>query len=170
MSNNQSTHEKASRLRDSLGQYPTGVAIVTARGAKGELVGMTINSFSSVSLSPPLLSWCIDKRAASYGVFSQAEHFAITVLAQNQTELATRFATRGSDKFAGIDIKRQNAPVIPEGCAWFQCKTFRRLTLGDHLMMVGVVVAHKRYARPPMVFHNGGFQQIELPDARRLAA
>jgi acyl-CoA dehydrogenase len=170
MSNRQSPNERTLALRDSLSQYPTGVAIVTARSDKGEPVGMTINSFNSISLSPPLLAWCIDNHAASFEVFKQAQNFAITILAQDQTELATRFATRGADKFTGPKGSGLKAPIIQGGCAWFHCKTYRQYSLGDHLMMVGMVIAYDRHAKPPMVFHNGQFRQIEMMEARPIAA
>jgi 3-hydroxy-9,10-secoandrosta-1,3,5(10)-triene-9,17-dione monooxygenase reductase component len=170
MSNRQSTIERTRALRDSLSQYPTGVAIVTARGNKGKPVGMTINSFNSISLSPPLLAWCIDNHAVNFEAFRQAQNFTITLLAQDQVELATRFATRGADKFTGLNVTGLKAPVIQGGCAWFHCKTYRRHSLGDHLMMVGMVIAHDRHAKPPMVFHNGQFRQIEIMDARPIAA
>ena len=147
-------------LRGTLGQIPTGVAIVTALAENFQPVGMTINSFNSVSLTPALISWCIDNQSASYRTFSRAKSFVVTVLAEDQTELATRFATRGANKFHGIEISRTDAPVIPNGCAWFKCETYRSILLGDHMMLVGKIVEFAKNPVQPLVFKGGQFQQL----------
>ncbi len=121
---------------------------------------MTINSFSSVSLMPALVSWCIDQRAASYATFIGASHFALTVLAADQADLALRFATRGVDKFRGIEIDDGQAPVIANACAWFRCESHRSIELGDHQMLVGKVTEFGNNDRQPLVFRNGQFQQL----------
>ena len=148
------------RLRGSLGQFPTGVAIVTALAENRQPVGMTINSFSSVSLSPALISWCIDQQSASYRTFVEAKSFTVTVLAEDQADLAMRFATRGANKFRGIEACRNDAPVIPNGCAWFKCETYRSILLGDHAMLVGKVIEFAKNQIPPLVFKGGQFQQL----------
>jgi len=147
-------------LRGSLGQFPTGVAIVTALAENRQPVGMTINSFSSVSLSPALISWSIDHQSASYKAFAEAKSFAVTVLAEDQADLAIRFATRGANKFRGIETCRDDAPVIPNGCAWFKCETYRSILLGDHTMLVGKVIEFAKNPIPPLVFKGGQFQQL----------
>ncbi len=154
-----------SLLRDAMGRFPTGVAIVTTCSDNGAPVGMTINSFSSLSLSPPLITWCIDRKATSYQVFARAETFAITILAHDQSEFAARFATRGEDKFRGIEIAGLEAPPVPGGCAWFRCSTYRSYLLGDHRMLVGQITVCGRNTKQPLVFHNGKFQQIRMPEA-----
>ena len=147
-------------LRASLGQFPTGVAVVTALAENTRPVGMTINSFNSVSLTPALVSWCIDQQSASYRTFARAKSFAITVLGEDQIELAMRFATRGANKFRGIKYGAEDAPVIPNGCAWFKCENYRSILLGDHLMLVGKIVAFARNPIQPLVFKSGQFQQL----------
>ena len=164
------TDENARRaLRRALGNFPTGVAIVTALAENSQPIGITINSFASVSLSPPLISWCIDRRAASYQPFSRATDFAVTVLSAGQEELATRFATRGANKFRDIDVCCNQAPVIPGGCAWFRCKNSNSLLLGDHRMLIGRVIEHGSNSGAPLVFSNGQFQSL-VPQASLAAA
>jgi flavin reductase (DIM6/NTAB) family NADH-FMN oxidoreductase RutF len=147
-------------LRSTLSQFPTGVAIVTAVNENHQPVGMTINSFNSVSLAPALVSWCIDRQAASYETFANATGFAVTVLAEGQAELAQRFATRGANKFRGIKIAGNDAPIIPHGCAWFKCETYQSILLGDHTMLVGKVIEFAKKPIQPLVFRGGQFQQL----------
>lgn len=156
-------------LRGALGRFPTGVAIATASSAGHQLVGMTINSLTSISLSPALIAWSIDREAASYDAFTAAKRFAVTVLAADQAELAMRFATRGVDKFRGLDIDRHGAPVIPNACAWFSCETYRLVPLGDHTMLVGRIIEYGTSASPPLVFLAGQFTHLAQPVARAAA-
>jgi flavin reductase (DIM6/NTAB) family NADH-FMN oxidoreductase RutF len=145
--------------RNALGQFPTGVAIVTAVADNLQPVGVTINSFNSISMSPALISWSIDDRAASYDVFKKANSYTVTVLAEHQADLAIRFATRGADKFRNIDIEGNEAPIIPGGCAWFKCDAYRSILLGDHTMLVGRVIEFATHSASPLIFKNGQFMQ-----------
>ncbi len=147
-------------LRRALGSYPTGVAIVSALTEKRQPAGMTINSFASVSLSPPLICWCIDRQAATYEIFSRAAEFALTVLSAEQAGLAARFATRGANKFRDIDVYHDRPPLIPGGCAWFRCENSRSLLLGDHRMLIGRVIDFGCNTNTPLVFSNGNFQRL----------
>ena len=149
-------------LRNALGQFTTGVAIVTAPDEDARPVGMTINSFGSVSLAPALVSWCIDRHAGSYESFVNAESFSITVLAAHQVELAMRFATRGADKFRDIDTGGEAAPVIAGGCAWFKCERYRSIALGDHRLIVGEVRKYAQSQAAPLVFSGGCFRELHL--------
>ena len=150
-------------LRNALGQFTTGVAIITAAGADAGPVGMTINSFSSVSLEPALISWCIDRHAVSYEAFVNTRHFSITVLADHQAELAMRFAARGADKFRNIETDGDAAPVVAGGCAWFMCELFRSIPLGDHTMIIGEIQEFAYYPAAPLVFSGGNFGPLQ-PD------
>ena len=147
-------------LRSTLSQFPTGVAIVTALAENHLPAGMTVNSLNSVSLTPALVSWCIDHHSASYRTFAETARFAVTVLAADQVELAKRFATRGANKFQDIDISGNEAPIIPQGCAWFKCETYQSIALGDHTMLVGKVIEFAKNPVPPLVFSGGQFQQL----------
>ena len=159
-------------LRDTLGRFPTGVAIVTAMTDKHRPVGMTINSLTSISLDPALLAWSIDQRAASYETFTRAGGFAVSVLAQSQADLARRFATRGIDKFDGLDIESGDAPIIPDACAWFRCQTWQSFQLGDHRQLVGKIVDYGHSDLPPLLFLSGQFQHPGYPvsNSDRVAA
>ena len=147
-------------LRSALGQFPTGVAVVTAIDDNSQPVGMTINSFASISLAPALVSWSIDHQAVSHDTFAKAKNFTITVLAEHQADLAMRFATRGADKFQYFETDDKEAPILPGGCAWLKCENYRSILLGDHTMLVGKVIEFGRYPVAPLVFRGGQFQQL----------
>ena len=151
-------HDEKSRLRSALGRFPTGVAIATALSASKQPVGMTINSLTSISLAPALLAWSIDRRSASYDVFTNTQRFAVTVLSEAQQGLAIRFATRGAEKFEGLELDLSEAPVIPNACAWFKCETCRSIPLGDHSLLVGKIIDYETSALAPLVFLGGQFQ------------
>ena len=155
-------------LRQALGQFATGVAIVTAADPRNRPLGMTINSFSSVSLSPALVAWCVDRSAASYRGFATADRFCITVLADDQQELAQRFATRGADKFHDIRSDAQG-PRIEGGCARFECVTYRRVLLGDHLMIIGRVERFDAQPASPLLFVSGRLIPVETDKAKAAA-
>lgn len=159
------THDDDTRrLRHTLGKFPTGVAVVTTIGPTGEPVGMTINSFNSISLIPALVGWSIDRKSASYQVFAEARHFGISVLNESQREIARRFAQRGADKFKDLTVEVDRPVLIPNACAWFQCRTFQRFRLGDHLMLVGKVITSEKTDAAPLIFAQGEFHN--LPAAR----
>ena len=161
MSRNDAHDDARRELRHALGRYTTGVAIVTAPGTDGKPVGMTINSFSSVSLAPALVAWCIDRGAASHEAFVNAGQFTITVLAANQAETAVRFATRGAAKFRDTETARDAAPVITGGCAWFKCNRYRVIPLGDHTMLIGKIREYARHPPNPLIFSDGSFQRLQ---------
>lgn len=147
-------------FRDALGMFATGVTIVTARGDDGLPVGLTANSFNSVSLTPPLVLWSLSHQAASLPVFSAGSHYAIHVLAADQRELAERFATRGLDRWAGIDheVGAGGAPLLAGAAAVFECSNRSRYQEGDHVIFVGEV--ERCWHRPdasPLLFHGGRF-------------
>lgn len=158
------------QLRKTLGQFPTGVAVVTTVSSEGQPYGLTINSFSSISLTPALIGWSIDRRAGSYAAFAKTERFAITILNENQEEIARRFARKGIDKFRGINHDPVNPIVIPGGSAWFQCQTFQRFLLGDHLLLVGRVLDSDVSNAQPLVFARGEFHNLPSPQPALLAA
>jgi flavin reductase (DIM6/NTAB) family NADH-FMN oxidoreductase RutF len=151
-------------FRDALGQFATGVTIVTTRAPDGALIGLTANSFNSVSLEPPLVLWSLAARAGSFPIFSSHTHYAINILAADQVELAKRFATRGVDRFHGVDFREGagGAPVLTGASAWFECSNRSRYTEGDHVIFVGQVEACGRADTPPLIFH-GGRYFTELP-------
>ena len=149
-------------FRDALGQFPTGVTIVTTRNADGLKVGMTASSFNTVSLNPPLVLWSIDKDAASYDDFMATEHFAIHVLAAGQDELSNLFAQKGMDKFDNVECRDglNQLPILPEFAACFQCRVEHRYPGGDHTILVGRVLDFESHDREPLLFHGGRYKEI----------
>ena len=150
-------------LRRALGAFATGVTIVTTVTREaGEPVGFTANSFTSVSLDPPLLLVCLAHTAASYDAFRAAESFAVNVLAADQQETAMRFATRGVDKFGPTPWHpgHLGAPLI-EGClARFDCAMHQRVTAGDHDILMGRVIGFSRHEGEALLYHGGAFQRL----------
>ncbi len=144
-------------LRQALGQYATGVTVVTARAADGRKVAMTANSFTSVSLDPPLVLWCPARNAPSLPDFTAATHFAVNVLAADQHHLSRRFATPAEDKFAGMPIAEGIAgtPLLEGAVARFQCRTVQQLDVGDHVVMIGEIEHYDALGGEPLVFHSG---------------
>ena len=147
-------------FRDALGMFATGVTIVTARGSDGAPVGLTANSFNSVSLSPPLVLWSLARLAGSMPVFSTGSHYAIHVLAADQRELAERFAARGLDRWAGLSYETGagGVPLLPGAAAVFVCANRSRYEEGDHVIFVGEVErCWRRQDASPLLFHGGRF-------------
>ncbi|MEW5423605.1 flavin reductase [Amorphus sp. 3PC139-8] len=146
-------------LRRTLGQFATGVTVVTAAKPDGEIVGMTANSFASVSLEPPLVLWSIVREAKSLPVFLEATHFAINVLAKDQLDHSNRFARPGQDKFVDVDWTPGlgSAPVLSGAAAVFECARHAEHDGGDHIIMVGRVDRFARFDRDVLVFAQGRY-------------
>lgn len=166
-------HHDPQAYRAALGTFATGVTVITTRAADGSPVGLTANSFNSVSLDPPMVLWSLAKKSLSLPVFRAARHWAVHVLAADQEPLSVRFARSGSDKFAGLDVTASSAgiPLLPGCAARFECSTSFQHEGGDHLIFVGEVTAFEHSARPPLVFHAGRYalatrHDRSLPEAR----
>jgi flavin reductase (DIM6/NTAB) family NADH-FMN oxidoreductase RutF len=150
----------AEDFRAALGQFTTGVTIVTARTPDGRLVGLTANSFNSVSLAPPLVLWSLARQSTSMPGFLSATHYAINVLAGDQRLLAERFARKGIDRFEGTPWRPglTGAPVIDGAVAVFECSHRSQHDEGDHVIFVGQVAhCRRRIGATPLVFHGGRF-------------
>ncbi len=163
--NNVSDALVAQQFRSALGMFATGVTIITARGPDGNLVGLTANSFNSVSLSPQLVLWSLGQKAGAMPVFSTGSHYAINILAADQKELAQRFATRDIDRFAGVSFREGvgGAPVLDGVAAVFECSNRSQYEEGDHVIFVGEVESCSwREGAQPLIYH-GGRYYTELP-------
>lgn len=149
-------------FRDALGSFATGVTVVTAQGADGALAGLTVNSFASVSLDPPLILWSLSLYSPSLPIFQNCSHYAINVLAQEQVELSNHFAATQTDRFAALEFNRgaAGAPLLPGCCAWFECKNEMRHAGGDHLIFVGLVESYRQELRPPLLFQGGRYRSL----------
>lgn len=154
-------------FRRGLGNFATGVTIITARSPNGEQVGVTANSFNSVSLDPPLILWSIDKRSNSHAVFEATSHFAVNVLAHDQIELSNHFARSQADKFAQVTYENGagGAPLLSDCAARFQCERYQQIDGGDHWILMGKVVAFDDFGRSPLLYHQGAYS-IALPHPR----
>ena len=150
-------------LRSALGSFPTGVAVITARGTGGEPVGITCNSFNSVSLDPPLVSWSLRLASSNLPTFSAAENFTVNILAEDQKELSARFARKDiADKFAGVSWREGHGSVpVLEGCvASFQCEKFAAHVAGDHMLFLGKVVRFEHGQNDSLVFYRGTYMMV----------
>jgi flavin reductase (DIM6/NTAB) family NADH-FMN oxidoreductase RutF len=147
-------------FRASLAMFATGVTIVTARTESGGLIGLTANSFNSVSLDPPLVLWSLSRLAGSMPVFSAGSHYAINILSAGQRDMAERFATRDVDRWHGVAYTegRGGAPLLTGAAATFECFNRSRYEEGDHVIFVGEVenCSHREGASP-LLFHGGKF-------------
>jgi len=160
-------------FRNALGSFPTGVAIITTVGADGKPVGLTCNSFSSVSLDPPLVSWGLRVASKSLDAFRDAGAFAINILAEDQKDLSARFANGAiADKFEGVDWApgHRGLPVIARSIASFECDKFAEHLAGDHVLFLGQVARfdHGRQ-ESSLVFYKGAYMML-TQSLRELAA
>ena len=147
-------------FRAALGMFATGVTIVTARNMQGKLIGLTANSFNSVSLDPPLVLWSLAQAAGSLPTFSAGSHYAINILAADQKTLADRFALKGADRWRGVGFSEGlgGAPLLSGAAATFECFNRSRYDEGDHVIFVGEVERCSwRAGASPLLFHGGRF-------------
>ncbi len=156
----------ARELRDALGFFATGVAVVSCAGASGEALASTISSFNSVSLDPPLVLFSLAKSAKSLPAWEAATHYAISILHGDQAELSNRFARSSPDKWSGIHHHRgvaTNIPMIPNALAWFECESHAVHDGGDHVIFIGKVLSLRRRThadRSPLVFFGGRYRKL----------
>src|SRR5262245_16891948 len=142
-------------FRSALSSFTTGVTIVTTREAAGRDIGLTVNSFNSVSLDPPMVLWSLARTSNSLGAFRASRRFAVHVLSAEQEPLSGRFARRGADRFEGLELERGEGgiPLLTGCAARFQCRTAFEYEGGDHVIFVAEVVEFDHDDRPPLVFH-----------------
>jgi flavin reductase (DIM6/NTAB) family NADH-FMN oxidoreductase RutF/2-polyprenyl-6-methoxyphenol hydroxylase-like FAD-dependent oxidoreductase len=147
-------------LRRAFGQYATGVTVVTTRDETGRAWGMTANSFTSVSLDPPLVLWAASKSSPSLPAFEGTQRFAVNVLASDQHHLSRQFATSGAEKFEGVDLVSgpPDVPVLEGVVAHFVCRRTQSVDAGDHVVFFGEVEAYEAAGGEPLVFHAGGYR------------
>ncbi|MFP4127060.1 MAG: flavin reductase family protein [Alphaproteobacteria bacterium] len=148
--------------RRALGSFATGIAVVTCALADGRRAGLTVNSFTSVSLEPPLVSWCLAVKAVSFALFEAAPTFAVNVLALDQEPLVQHFAARIEDKFAGIEATPGlgGAPLIGGCVARFECRRVGRFEAGDHVIYLGEVERYARFDGEPLVLVQGRYGRL----------
>lgn len=149
------------QLRRALGSYGTGVTVVSTLAAGGRLVGVTANSFSSVSLDPPIVLWSLNRRSPSLAAFDDCGRFVINVLGLEQVALSRRFASPLQDKFDGVAHQRGLAglPVLHDTAATFECRTEQRLEVGDHVLYLGRVEAFEHRHGVGLLYCQGRYAQ-----------
>lgn len=148
-------------LRDALGHFATGVTVVTTMASDGPL-GMTANSFASVSLDPPLVLWSPARKSRRFPAFERAAHFAIHVLSAGQQELAQYFASSGAEGFGpfAYTLGLGDSPLLEACSARFECRHAAGYDGGDHLIVVGEVLRIARADVAPLLFHRGGYHGL----------
>ena len=153
-------HEDDHRhFRRALGRFATGVAVVTTRTPSGKMEGLTVNSFSSVSLDPPLVLWSLQTRAPSLQSFLDAGRFAVNVLGTHQKKLCRHFSTPSENKFEGVahHVGPHGSPLLEESLARFECTTHQVIEAGDHVIFLGRVERAMHRDGEPLIFSTGAF-------------
>lgn len=150
-------------FRHVMGHFATGVAVVTSREADGTFRGLTANSFASVSLSPPLVLVCLDRRSVTHASVVETGAFAVSVLSAGHERLARRFSGgKRSERFTDLGVRKERtgSPVIDEALAWLDCRVHQVHPAGDHSIVVGEVLACGAGAGDPLLFYGGGYARV----------
>lgn len=146
--------DQVSIYKQIMGSYPTGVTIVTALNQKGEPMGMTVNSFASVSLSPLMVLWCIDRRVSMFEDFQKTDKFAVHVLSAEQGDACWAFAGKEPDRFSKVNwnLSENELPIISDSLGVMECKKVNQIDAGDHVIYIGEVVALEAKEKEPMLY------------------
>lgn len=149
-------------LRRVMGHFATSVTVITSIRSSGEMHGLTANAFTSVSLIPPLLLICVDKKAESYPCFDESKIFTVNVLAADQEALSRRFAVSGGEKFEGVSYKigANGAPILDGALAFLECKVTQKIDGGDHTIYVGEIEQAETKEGKPLLFFRGGYREL----------
>lgn len=146
----------------AMGNYPTGVAVVTARARNGAPVGLTINSLASVSMDPLLILWSVDNSVSSAPEFIEGSGFAVHLLGAHQAEAATTFATKGCERFSrhGWCWSERGLPILDDAAAVVECSVFRTIEAGDHTILIGEVLEVGHADHSALLYHRRGFHAV----------
>ena len=151
-------------IREAFSQFATGITVVTTLDKSGQPIGLTANSFASVSLEPPLVSWCVDKSSTRFHEFADAEYFTISVLTAEQEDISNLFAKRSWDESVFNDVEwyegHHGVPQIPNVSARFHCKTAHLYEGGDHLIIIGAVEDYSSDPQAPLLFSQGEYRTL----------
>jgi len=155
--------EHLRNFRDALGHFATGVAIITTKGPNGAPIGLTVNSFASVSLDPPLVLWSLDRTSDRFTAFMQAEHYAVNILGDANQTLSHRLSRKGEFALEGEPVRTgpHGAPMLTCAIASFECRIEHRHEGGDHVIFVGRVLdfSHTSHGRP-LVYYRGRYRVL----------
>lgn len=154
--------DKYRPLKDAMGRFATGVGIAACPKGDGSYAAITINSFASVSLEPPLVLWCLETKASSYDAFMSAHEYSVTILRDDQKALSNRFANYAPVPFKADEIEtwKSGAPILKERLAAFDCKIFARHIAGDHVILIGEVLQFDSKTGAPLMY----FASNYIPD------
>ena len=146
-------------FRNALGRFATGVTVITTVGPSDKPEGMTANSFSGLSLEPPLVQWCIGKSVPTHDIFAGADHFVINILRADHKHLSNQFATPAEDKFVGVDWRPGlgGCPIVGEPLALFECRNAAQYPAGDHTILIGAVERFEYKEGDPLLFSSGKY-------------
>ncbi|MCM3653410.1 flavin reductase family protein [Metabacillus litoralis] len=149
-------------FKEVMGNYPTGVTILTTTDSEGTQVGLTVNSFASVSLDPLMILWSIDHRVSNIKAFVEGGKFAVHILAGDQQELCKTFASKNIDRFSHCtwNLSDNQLPIIEGAFAVLECKTFKTVEAGDHTILIGEVINIQKDDKEPMLYHRRHFGAI----------
>jgi 4-nitrophenol 2-monooxygenase / 4-nitrocatechol 4-monooxygenase, reductase component len=149
-------------FRSALGRFPSGVTIVTSKGDDGENRGITVSAFSSLSLEPPLVLICIDKRASLHDHLKEGRHFAVNVLAEDQEDLSRRFASKDAKRFNEVGWREgvTGAPLLADVLAAIECRVLHSYPGGDHTIFVGEVLTTTVDEKKPLAYFRGGYSRL----------
>jgi flavin reductase (DIM6/NTAB) family NADH-FMN oxidoreductase RutF len=153
-----------SEFKLALSQFASGVAIISTIDAAGKLCGLTVSSFSSVSLDPPLVQWSLSTSCGAHAVFSAVSHFAVSILAEDQAEISTHFARAVRDRFLGIDFERglHGLPLIKGALAWLVCRSDKTCSGGDHSIFLWCVESCRVFDRKPLFHWRSRYSALSL--------
>ncbi|WP_425414689.1 flavin reductase family protein [Peribacillus kribbensis] len=146
--------ETVDTFKQIMGSYPTGVTIITTVNEDGSPVGLTVNSFASVSLDPLMVLWCLDRKSTHLNAFKNSIGFAVNILAADQCELCWAFAGKSLDRFSKADwsYSENNLPVISESLGVMECKTVQTIEAGDHIIFIGQIIDIVKRDKEPMLY------------------
>jgi flavin reductase (DIM6/NTAB) family NADH-FMN oxidoreductase RutF len=155
----------AREFRDALGLFPTGIAIVTTVDADGQPAGITVNSFTSVSLEPPLILVSVARTSRNFDLFNVVNHFAVNLLREEQRAISSAFASPTADRFGSVRHRpgHGNAPLIESHLVAFECETYARYDGGDHVLLIGKVLnlsADLNLPPKPLLYFRGQYREL----------
>lgn len=145
-----------------MGHFATGVTVITSLRASGEMHGLTANAFSSVSLVPPLLLICVDKKAESYPCFEESKVFTVNILSAEQEALSRKFAVSGGNKFEGVSYRvgANGVPILDGAVAYLECRLSGSMDAGDHTIYLGEIEQAETHEAKPLLFFRGGYREL----------
>tara|TARA_B110000196_G_scaffold118988_1_gene103333 strand:- start:5671 stop:6147 length:477 start_codon:yes stop_codon:yes gene_type:complete len=150
-------------LRKAFGNFATGITVITSTDPKGKPQGMTVNSFSTVSLDPPLVSWCIGREATLFELFQQTEHFAVNILSSDQKPISELFASSSVDKFSKHSWLSgfKSLPLLDNCACQLLCSVEHKYAGGDHVIVVGRVIQTNSNGNSPLIYHGGKYKELK---------